>query len=99
MRYIFMLIWVVVLIFGVTFASLNAHEVYVDIMIAKIHIFLPLLLLTALVVGAFFGILAMYPKLVSSRFNNRKLRKQIRNLEKEIRTSKQNFETIELDKV
>ena len=83
MRYVFMLIWVVLLIFGIAFASLNAHTVFVDIFVTSVHIFLPILLLTVLAIGAFCGVLAMYPKIVKAKYANRKLRKKIKQLEKE----------------
>jgi putative membrane protein len=85
MRYLFYLIWILVLIFGISFASLNAHEVDINIFVMSIHVFLPLLLLTVLVIGAFCGIFAMVPNILKFKYNNRKLRKQVHKLEQELK--------------
>ena len=94
MRYIFMLIWIAILIVGIAFASLNAHEVEVNIFVMKVHVFLPLVILTAMVLGAFCGLLASLPNSLKSKYNNRKLRKRVQKLEREI-TDMQNNNSLQ----
>ena len=85
MRYLYMLVWVLLLIVGVVFASLNAHEVQLNLFVASVHVFLPLVILVAIVIGSVVGVLSMFPRIMKGKYANRKLRKHIHKVEKELR--------------
>ena len=69
MRYIRYFIWILVIIVGTIFTTLNARSVEIDYYFngAKINIFLPLLILIVLVIGVILGYLVAIPKIIKLR--------------------------------
>ena len=90
MRPVIYIFWVIVILLGVTFASLNSEKLAVNYYVNTTSIHLPLLLLCTLVLGAFLGVIAMLPSLIRSKNMNRRLKHRAREAEQEV----QNLRTI-----
>lgn len=84
MRVIFYLFWLMVVVLGVTFASLNSHAVDINYYFNQSHIHLPILLLITLILGAFLGIVGLLPTLAKSNYVNRRLKSRVKQVEKEV---------------
>lgn len=84
MRFVFYIFWIIVIIIGVTFASLNAHTVVVDYYAGNSTLSLPLLLLITLVLGAILGILAMIPIMLKNKQATRRLKHKVKQIEQEV---------------
>ena len=84
MRYIVYVFWIIIILLGVTFASLNPQPLTINYYVDTTTIYLPILLLIALVIGAFLGIIAMLPMLVKSKSTSRRLRHQVKHIEQEV---------------
>ncbi|MCK8515977.1 LapA family protein [Methylonatrum kenyense] len=74
----------VVILFGLSFALLNAHTVSVDYYFGELSLPLSLLLVFMLIIGAAVGILASLSMVLSRANQARKLRKQLFNTEREV---------------
>ncbi len=83
-RYINYIFWILIIIIGVTFTGINAHWVYLDYYFGTTHIFLPILLVITMAIGALLGIAAMSQHLMASKLHNRKLHKKLKTCEQEI---------------
>lgn len=64
MRIFLHLLWIVLIFIGVAFALLNSTMVPVNFFFGTHTLYLPLLMLIILVVGALLGMLALLPKLM-----------------------------------
>lgn len=64
-----------VAVVGLSFAILNAQSVPIDYYIGTRHVPLPLLLLGALVLGSFLGILSLLPRIIRLKCEIRRLRR------------------------
>lgn len=84
MRIITYLFWILVILLGVSFALLNSRSVEIHYYAGKVELYLPLLLLIELVIGAFLGVIAMLPKIFKLKGIIRKSRLQIKQLENEL---------------
>lgn len=78
------LVFILVLIAGVGFTALNAVPVTLDYFLGRMDTTLPWVLLSALMVGFFLGLLVAGLALFGARHQNRRLRKQLRALEVEV---------------
>lgn len=85
MRFFLYLFWLIVIIIGITFASLNAHVVTVNYYLDISSIPLALLLLIALAIGALLGVLALMPVVVRTKRINRSLRRQVDKVQAELK--------------
>lgn len=74
--------WLALIVFGLTFASLNPQQVQVNAYFVTTTVYLPVLLAMALAVGMLFGMLAFFNVWVRMRWANRRLRKQLRKIER-----------------
>lgn len=74
MRYVRYFIWILVIIVGTIFTTLNARSVEIDYYFggAKVNVFLPLLIVIILVVGVILGYLVAVPKIIKLRHALRK---------------------------
>lgn len=90
MRYFQYLFWGVVVILGVTFASLNAEPVHINYYFNQSVLSLPLLLFAALVVGSVLGMLIMLPGRWRTKILNRKQSRTIKQLEKQLASDNAN---------
>ncbi len=88
MRYLIYLFWVIVLVLGVMFTSLNPQSVPLEYYFGKTNISLPVLLFVTLLVGALLGVVAMSFSVMSAKNEARKLRKSIKLLEKQPKSSR-----------
>ncbi|OGO90981.1 MAG: hypothetical protein A3F10_02115 [Coxiella sp. RIFCSPHIGHO2_12_FULL_42_15] len=84
MKYVFFIFWMLVIILGVTFASLNSHTVTINYYVNETTIHIAILLLMTLVMGVFLGIIAMLPALIRNKNNHRRLRHRIKQIEQEV---------------
>lgn len=81
MKYISYIFWLVMLTLGVTFASLNAHDVNVNYYVRESLVSLPLLLVFVLAIGVFLGWLVTVPILIKTKYENRRLKRRVKSLE------------------
>ena len=70
MRYVIYIFWIIVILVGVTFASLNPQKLTINYYVNTATIHLPLLLLFTLVLGALLGVIAMLPSLIRTKSAN-----------------------------
>lgn len=84
MKYIFCLFWIIVIIIGVTFTSLNPGMVKINYYISESTLHLPVLLLIMIAIGALLGMIAILPALLRSKRTNRRLRQRIKQTDLEI---------------
>ena len=85
MRYIAYIFWAVVLAIAIGFVVLNWQIVTVDYYAGKFDIFLPLLLLLVLVIGALLGVVTMVWPLFRCKRSIRRLSTKVAELEQEIK--------------
>jgi len=76
--------WILIILLGVSFALMNSRSVEVHYLAGKIEIYLPLLMLIELVIGALLGVIAMLPKIFKLKAVIRKSRQQTKQLEDEL---------------
>lgn len=84
MRIISLVIALLILLFGVTFAILNADRVAIDFYFGTAHLPLSLLLAIALIIGVGLGLLTALVWLVKSKAKQRHLARQLHKTEKEL---------------
>ena len=84
MRYIAYIFWFIVIILGVLFATLNSNSVAINFYIKSFNVYLPLLLLIELAIGALIGMLAVLPALIRVKAGNRKLKQRAKQIEQEV---------------
>lgn len=85
MRYVASVIWLIIILLAIIFAILNSHAVEINFYFKSFKIYLPLLLLIDLALGALLGMFALLPALLRAKNNNRKLRQRIKQTEQEIK--------------
>ena len=84
LRLIYISLSLIVIIFGVAFAVLNAESVQLNYYLGSIHLPLSLVLVMAMIVGALLGIFASLSLIIGSRRNATKLKHTVEVAEKEI---------------
>jgi lipopolysaccharide assembly protein A len=84
MKYLFFIFWIIVIILGVTFASLNSHTVDINYYVNSSSIHLPILLLITLVLGAILGCIAMLPTVIRGKHANHRLKHRVKQIEQEV---------------
>ncbi len=84
LRLIYLSITLVVIIFGVTFAVLNAESVQLNYYLGSIELPLSLVLVVAMIIGALLGIFASLSLIIGSRRSATKLKRSVEVAEKEI---------------
>jgi len=84
MRYIAYIFWFIVIILGVLFATLNSNSIAINFYIKSFNVYLPLLLLIDLAIGALLGMLAVLPALIRVKAGNRKLKQRAKQIEQEV---------------
>lgn len=84
MRYILYAFWIIVIILGVTFASLNPEKITLNYYIDTQTVHLPLVLLGSLVIGAFLGVIAMLPSVIRNKAKARRLSHHVKHVEQEV---------------
>jgi putative membrane protein len=84
LRLVYLSIILLVIIFSVTFAVLNAENVQLDYYLGSVELPLSLVLVIAMILGAILGILASLSFIVGSRRSASKLKRSMDVAEKEI---------------
>lgn len=84
MRYVVYLFWIIIILLGVTFASLNPQKVTLNYYLDVKNVHLPFVLLAALVVGTLLGVIAMLPSLIKAKAKARRLSHHARQVEQEV---------------
>ena len=84
MRYIIYIFWIIIVLIGITFASLNSQKLAINYYVNTATVHLPVLLLIALVIGALLGVIAMLPSVVRSKGSNRRLKQRVKQIEQEV---------------
>lgn len=86
MRILGLLIILILIVLGVSFAILNSDAVHVNYYFGADVMPLSLLIIGTLIVGIILGWLVMILKVLKVRMENRRLRKRVEQLEKSITT-------------
>ena len=84
LRIIYTAFALIVIIFGVSFAVLNAESVQLNYYLGSVELPLSLILIVTMIIGALLGIFASLSFIVGSRRNANKLKKSVEVAEKEI---------------
>lgn len=84
LRLLYFIITLIVIIFGVVFAVLNAENVQLNYYLGSIELPLSLVLVLAMITGAILGIFASLSFIIGTRRNASKLKRSVEVAEKEI---------------
>lgn len=84
MKYILFIFWALVIIIGVTFASLNSQMIKINYYAGEASMHLPILLMLALVCGVILGMIAMVPWVLKSKQTSRRLKHKVKQIEQEV---------------
>ena len=84
MRYLSYIFWILVILVGITFASLNPQRITLNYYLDTKSVHLPLMVLATLVIGALLGVIAMLPTLLKSKGSARRLKHRIKQIEQEV---------------
>jgi len=79
-----LIVLLIVLVFGASFAALNAGLVPLDFYYGSIQLPLSLVLVFSLVSGVLLGLMAALGKIIVLKREIKKLRRDVRNTEKEV---------------
>ena len=85
MRYLMLLVWLVLIVFGIAFSSINAYRVPLHLYIVNPSIYLPILLLMVLCLGIVLGALVVSGRLLKLKILNHQLAKSLKQSEQEVR--------------
>ncbi len=83
-RLIYLILALIIILFGVTFAVLNADKVQLNYYFGSIEWPLSLILVIAMAIGALLGILASLGFIIGSRRHASRLKRSVEVAEKEI---------------
>jgi len=83
-RIVYLFLFLVLVIFGIVFAVLNAEPVQLNYYFGSKDVALSLILVLAMIVGALLGVLASASMIISNRREAVKLRKAVQLAEKEV---------------
>ena len=83
-RIVYLFIFLVLVIFGIVFAVLNADPVKLNYYFGSQEVALSLILVLAMIVGAILGVIASASMIISARREVMKLRKSVELAEKEV---------------
>ena len=84
MRYVFYVFWIFVILLGLTFTALNSQKITLNYYLDTQTIYLPLLILVVLLIGVMLGVIAMLPSLIKNKQAARRLKFQVRRIEREV---------------
>ena len=83
-RIVYLIIFLILVVFGIVFAVLNAEPVKLNYYFGSKEVALSLVLVLAMIVGAILGVIASASMIVSNRREVMKLRKSVELAEKEV---------------
>ena len=84
LRLVYISLTLIVIIFGIVFAVLNAQDVQLNYYLGTVEKPLSLILIVAMLIGAILGIFASLSFIIGSRRNASKLKRSVEVAEKEI---------------
>jgi len=84
MRYFLYVFWLIIIILGIAFASLNATSVTLHYCVGTVKLSLSFLLLCTLIVGFVLGVVTSTPSIIRLKLKNKSLKNKIKSLEKEV---------------
>ena len=74
MRIVSYIFWMSIILLGVSVAAMNSRSVEIHYYFGQTNVYLPLLLLVELAVGALLGVIAMLPQVLKLKSSLRKSR-------------------------
>lgn len=80
--------WILIILLGVSFAATNSRNVEIHYYFGKADVYVPLLLLVELAIGALLGMVALLPQVLKLKSAVRKARQQVKRLEKKLHALK-----------
>lgn len=83
-RAVYLILTLLVVIFGIVFAVLNADTVQLNYYLGSLELPLSLVIVLAMIVGALLGVFASLSFIIGSRRNLSKLKRSVEVAEKEI---------------
>ena len=83
-RIVYLIIFLILVVFGIVFAVLNAEPVKLNYYFGSKEVALSLILVLAMIVGAILGVIASASMIMSNRREVIKLRKSVELAEKEV---------------
>ena len=83
-RIVYLFIFLILVIFGIVFAVLNAEPVNLNYYFGSKEVALSLILVFAMIVGAVLGVIASASMIISNQLEVKKLRKSVELAEKEV---------------
>jgi putative membrane protein len=83
-RIVYLIIFLILVIFGIVFAVLNAEPVELNYYFGSKEVALSLILVLAMIVGAILGVIASASMIINNRREVVKLRKSVELAEKEV---------------
>ena len=83
-RIVYLIIFLILVVFGIVFAVLNAEPVKLNYYFGSKEVALSLVLVLAMIVGAILGVIASASMIISNRREVVKLRKSVELAEKEV---------------
>lgn len=83
-RIVYSFIFLVLVIFGIVFAVLNAEPVKLNYYFGSQEVPLSLIIVFAMIVGAILGVVASASMIISNQLEAKKLRKSVELAEKEV---------------
>jgi putative membrane protein len=84
MRYFLYVFWLIIVILGVVFASLNASTVTLHYYVGTVKLSLAFLLLCTLIIGLLLGMIASAPSIIKLKIQRKSLKSKLKSLEKEV---------------
>lgn len=84
MKYLSILIWLILAVVVVIFTALNSHTIPINYHVGEVNVYLPVLLLIELILGAFFAIIALLPGYLRHKTALFKLKSKNKQLQKEL---------------
>lgn len=85
MRYLLLPVWIILIVFGIAFSSINAYRVPIHLYVINLSIYLPLLLLFVFFLGIVCGSLLFMGKVFRLRLLNRQVSRSLKQCEQEVR--------------
>lgn len=82
MKIISYLLWIVVIVLGVSFAGLNATHVHFNYYVGDVQLPLSLLLSLAFAVGGFLGVIASLNLIIQAKSHERRAKRALKKCEK-----------------
>lgn len=97
MRFFLLPLWIILIIFGIAFSSINAYRVPIHLFIYTPSIYLPILLLIVFCLGAIGAYFLVLGKLVRVTLLNRQINKSLRQCEQELGQLRRNAVSDQLE--